>query len=72
MLLNLDRALLSSFIGDDDFGGCAIKLLRLPRLRRRAQDGERQNDKDALSPSAYPIANTSSWYEPVTPQFTGC
>jgi hypothetical protein len=30
MLLNLDRALLSSFIGDDDFGGYAIKLLRLP------------------------------------------
>ena len=39
MLFNLDRTLLSSFIGQNDFSGCAIKLstrsLRLTRLRRR-------------------------------------
>ena len=45
MLFNLDRARPSSFIGHNDFGGCALKLstrlLRLTRLRRRGQDGER-------------------------------
>jgi hypothetical protein len=37
------------------------------RLRRRSQDDERQDDKDAISPSDYPIANSSNRYEPVTP-----
>jgi hypothetical protein len=50
---------------------CALKLsthlLRLMRLRRRSQDDERQDDKDAISPSDYPIANSSNRYEPVTP-----
>ena len=45
MLFNLDQALLSSLIGHNDFSGCAVKLstrsLRLTRLRRRGQDGER-------------------------------
>ena len=71
MLCNLDRARLSSVIGNNDFGGCALKLsthlLRLMRLRRRSQDDERQDDKDAVSPSDYPIANSSNRYEPVTP-----
>jgi hypothetical protein len=43
-----------------------MRLLRLMRLRRRSQD-ERQDDKDAVSPSDYPIANASNRYEPVTP-----
>ena len=45
MLFNLDRTRLSSLIGQNDFSGCALKLstrsLRLTRLRRRSQDGER-------------------------------
>ena len=45
MLFNLDRAGPSSLIGHNDFGGCALKLstrsLRLTRLRRRGQDGDR-------------------------------
>ena len=45
MLFNLDRARLPSLISQNDFGGCALKLsmrlLRLTRLRRRSQDGER-------------------------------
>jgi hypothetical protein len=45
VLFNLDRVRLSSLIGHNDFGGCALKLstrsLRLTRLRRRGQDGER-------------------------------
>jgi hypothetical protein len=44
MLFNLDRARLSSLIGQNDFGGCALKLntrlFRLTRLRRRSQDGD--------------------------------
>ena len=64
MLFDLDQARLASLIGHNDFGGCALKLstrfLRLTRLRQRGQDGECQKDKDAVSPSAYPIANTSS------------
>jgi hypothetical protein len=64
VLFNLDRAPLSSLIGNNDFGGCALKLsthlLRLMRLRRQSQGDERQDDKDAVSPSAYPIANTSN------------
>ena len=64
VLFNLDRARLSSLIGHNDFSGCTIKLstplLRLTHLRSGGQDGERQKDKDAVSPSASPIANTSS------------
>ena len=45
MLFNLDRARLSSLIGHNDFDGRALKLstrlLRLTRLRRRGQDGDR-------------------------------
>ena len=40
MLFNLDRTRLSSLIGHNDFGGCALelstRLLRLTRLRWRS------------------------------------